>query len=348
LIRQRPVKKDVQTQIEFASSSLPFISVVVAARNEEPNILECLNALSKQSYPKTHYEVWIGDDQSEDETRSIVKSFADTHPDFHLLEVNERLKHLRGKANVLAQLIRKAKGEILLITDADVVVNSKWIETLTKAFDGSLSMITGVTIVSGRNVFAALQRAEWIFNVGNGHLQSEKGKPVTAIGNNMGFTRQIYDLVGGYENIPFSITEDLELYLQIRSKGGIFKTIFDPDALAYTKPVKSFRTLFNQRKRWTRGIFQLPTFLMAGLLFIHNLLPIIIILGLIFGWQAFVIILILKWIADIFFLRTFYKKLSIPIDRGTLLYTPYSLLFNTLFLCYYFFPSKVSWKGRKY
>jgi cellulose synthase/poly-beta-1,6-N-acetylglucosamine synthase-like glycosyltransferase len=164
----------------------------------------------------------------------------------------------------------------------------------------------------------------------------------------MGFTRRSYELVGGYENIPFSITEDYELFVQIRSVGGTFKTLFQPDSLVFTKPIVSLKTLFHQRKRWTRGIFQLPPFLKFGLLFILNLLPLFLIIGFLFGWETFLIILILKWIADILFLRKLYQLLHLKIDKGTLLYTPYSLLFNTLFLCYYFLPGKVKWKERKY
>ena len=46
----------------------PFVSILIAARNEEKNILSCLTALSRLNYPKDKYEVLVGNDGSEDNT----------------------------------------------------------------------------------------------------------------------------------------------------------------------------------------------------------------------------------------------------------------------------------------
>ena len=154
--------------------------------------------------------------------------------------------------------------------------------------------------------------------------------------------------MGGYENIPFSIIEDWDLFKAITSKGGIFKTLFEPTVLAFTQPIHSFKTLFHQRKRWIRGVFQLPFPLTLGILLIWNLLMIFIIIGILFGWEIMLLLFLLKWIADIFFLNFLYKKLSLNLDLGSFLYTPYSIIFNTLFLFFYFLPVKTNWKGRKY
>ena len=44
------------------------ISVIIPARNEEQNILSCLDSLARQTYPKELYQVVVVDDHSTDRT----------------------------------------------------------------------------------------------------------------------------------------------------------------------------------------------------------------------------------------------------------------------------------------
>jgi cellulose synthase/poly-beta-1,6-N-acetylglucosamine synthase-like glycosyltransferase len=51
-----------------------FISIIVPARNEEKNIANLLEALERQDYPGTSFEIIVVDDHSSDSTPEIVKS----------------------------------------------------------------------------------------------------------------------------------------------------------------------------------------------------------------------------------------------------------------------------------
>jgi cellulose synthase/poly-beta-1,6-N-acetylglucosamine synthase-like glycosyltransferase len=53
----------------------PFISVVVAARDEEKNISDCIQSLLKQDYPVDKFEILIIDDFSTDKTAELIKKF---------------------------------------------------------------------------------------------------------------------------------------------------------------------------------------------------------------------------------------------------------------------------------
>lgn len=330
------------------NKSFPKVSILIAARNEEENILACLQSIRDQDYPGDTIEVLVGNDMSEDRTGKIVSEFSLINPNFHLIDIVENIKHLRGKANVLAQLIAKSKSEFLLVTDADVIVSKSWVRGIMENFTDDISMLSGATIVEVNSLMASLQNAEWIFYVGNGHIYSRKGKPVSAIGSNMAFRKSSYNAIGGYENIPFSVTEDYELFKNILKSGGKFKTVFEPDVLIYTKPITNFLVLLHQRRRWLTAVFRLPTEMAFGLLFLWILLPIIILVGFLFGWKWALGLFILKWSTDLIFMRRLYKSLDQKLDLGFWLYTPYSLIFNTMILIFYLIPAPVLWKGRKY
>jgi len=327
---------------------LPFVSILIAARNEEANISACLAALIKQDYPSDKIEIWVGNDQSDDGTAAIIASFEKEHPNIHALQIEKPLKHLRGKANVLAQLAHKAKGEYFFITDADMVVEPTWINAMLSYFTNNVGVITGVTVVEGKSLFAQLQNAEWLFYTAHGHNNAQNGRPVTAMGNNMAVSAEAYLKSGGYENIPFSITEDYELFRSILKNGFIFKTAFEHSVLGYTKPHSSFILLLHQRKRWFTGAFQLPLGFVIGLVGLWAFLPLTLLISYFFEWKIAGGVFLLKWISDVYLLVKSYRQLQLPIDIAVWIYTPVSAISNTIFLCYQFLPAPVQWKGRTY
>jgi len=327
---------------------LPFISILVAARNEEANIASCIEALLNQNYPAEKTEIWVGNDQSEDGTSNIIKNFVESNQRVHLLEIEKPIMHLSGKANVLAQLAHQVKGEYLLITDADSTVEPTWVKTMLSYFEPGVGVITGVTVVKGRSLFAALQNAEWLFYTAHGHYNALRGKPVTAMGNNMAVSSAAYREIGGYENIPFSVTEDYELFRNILKNGFSFKSVFEHDALGYTEPHPTFKLLLHQRKRWFTGAFQLPIGFVLGLIALWAFLPVLLIMSYFTGWLSPLLIFCIKWITDIIFLAFNYRKLKLKVDMAVWLYTPFFSVCNTIFLFYQFMPDPVQWKGRKY
>ena len=80
------------------------------------------------------------------------------------------------------------------------------------------------------------------------------GKPLSCIGNNMSYRKSVYDEVGGYENIPFSVTEDFQLLMAMH-KLKKYKIIYplDAEGIVTSKPCTSFRQLYWQKKRWGVG-----------------------------------------------------------------------------------------------
>ena len=198
------------------------VSILIAARNEQETILACLRAVSQLHYPVDSIDVLIGNDQSTDQTAAVVTEFVRDKPTFRLVNITESVNGLSGKANVLAQLARQAKGEYLFFTDADTQVPPDWLTEILRAFTGNTGVVTGVTLPEGVSFFDKLQTLDWLYNLTLTHLVSSVGIPITAMGNNMAVSRSAYKAVGGYESLPFSVTEDYVLFRAILAKGVRF------------------------------------------------------------------------------------------------------------------------------
>jgi len=328
-------------------NAAPYISVLIAARNEELNIDRCLQSLVHQNYGG-ECEIIIGNDDSSDNTDEKINYWVNKYPNIRLFNIEKNVSHQKGKANVLAQLARQARGQYLLITDADVRVNENWVSAMAEALETGVAIITGVTAVEGDGLFARIQNAAWIFLFANGYRFAKNDNPVTACGNNMGISKEVYEKIGGYENIPFSVTEDYELFKQVTQKGYSFKSLFSTKELAFTRPLENMKLYFQQRKRWYRGALQLP-FALALVLVMHSLLlPVLILIGVFVSWKVVLGLVIISWGIIGFDLNRYYRWLNLKPGIELFLYFPYTLLFSFLFLLYYILPIPVVWKGRKY
>lgn len=331
------------------TEDLPKISILVAAKNEEDNIIDCLTALAALDYPSDRYEVLIGNDNSSDNTEALVQSFISQKPNFKLINVNQKLGKADAKANVLAHLARVAHGSYFFITDADIQVPSTWAKSLLSYAAPSVGIVSGTTAIAGTGLFARLQNMEWMYAFGMINGARKLNIPVTAVGNNMVVSRTAYESVGGYENIPFSVTEDYQLFKETLTKGWQYENLIDAQSICYSKPTATLAMLMRQRKRWMHGAIHVPKSLglYLGMQAIYG--PILV-LGLCCAPLPMLVFANIKMGLQYLFIKRVFKKANIAKPSVTfyMIYEVYSAMISLLTILYFLLPTKVIWKGRKY
>lgn len=337
-------------QAASSKNVIPHVSVLLAVRNEEQNVLNCLKALADLDYPEDRLEVLIGDDHSEDGTEAIVRAFTCDRSNFRLVKVGPPLGTAKGKANALAYLAKQATGDVFCITDADIQVTRTWVKELVRHFEPNVGIISGVTLTRPEEgMWAQFQNMEWAFAFAQIQVVTDRGIPVTAVGNNMAVTRACYESVGGYTSIPFSVTEDHELLKQAVKKGWKFKNLMNPQLLNWSEPLTGIKPLLRQRKRWMRGAVQLPWILVLILSLQAMFLPFIFFAFILQPWAASLLWL-LKIVLQILLIQLVFVRVGYTFKNHSmyLLFEIYSLLFSLLSVVYYLIPGKVYWKERTY
>lgn len=322
------------------------VSILIAARDEEDNIIDCLKSISKLDY--SNYEVWIGNDKSTDNTQQLIEDFIKDKENYHLLNVESNLGTARGKANVLAQLSHKANGDYFFITDADIEVHPNWIQKMLSSFDKNTGIVSGFTIAKDSGLFSRMQRIDWAYAMGMVKVVSDFGKPIVGIGNNMAVTKEAYFSTGGYEDLPFSIVEDYQLFTEITNRGYGFRNLLHPDVTSSSKPIDSFLELLHQRKRWMRGAFRLP-FTILIILFLqaayYSLAVILCFIKPMVGLNM----IVLKVFIQSIFIKSVMNNIGHKVSFFYLiLFEIYQLILSTSSLIFYFIPVKIKWKGRSY
>jgi cellulose synthase/poly-beta-1,6-N-acetylglucosamine synthase-like glycosyltransferase len=330
----------------------PRVSILVAARNEEAALPRCLASLRALDYPAELLEILVGDDGSTDRTRAVAAAaLAGFAGQYEVLPIESNLGQARGKANVLAQLTHRATAEYFLITDADIAVPPTWVEAMLAHAAPGVGTVTGLTVVAGAGLLARLQRLDWLMSLALIQVGTEAGQPMTAMGNNMLITRTAYRATGGYEALPFSVTEDFALFEAVNAHGFGFRQLFEPAVRATSLPAGSWQALVKQRLRWLRGVAALPWHVQAGLIFFSGYWLALVLLGLAGGPAWALGALALKVASHYALALAASRRAGVPRPAAWLLpaFELYSLALTThLTLARLLGRRGVEWKGRQY
>ncbi|HNQ69359.1 MAG TPA: glycosyltransferase [Bacteroidales bacterium] len=109
---------------------LPVVTIIMSLFNEESVIAHKLDSVLNSHYPLNKIKILIGSDNSTDDTNKIVIEYAEKFSNITFTPYTER----QGKSNVVNGLIDQSEGEILILTDANVLFEKNTISELIKAF----------------------------------------------------------------------------------------------------------------------------------------------------------------------------------------------------------------------
>ncbi len=243
-----------------AFENLPFVSIVVPARNEEKNIERCIISIAASDYPVEKFEIITVNDRSEDKTLEILKKLKSRYLNLKIINKSEddNNKNLRGKPGALQSGIEVAQSDIILMTDADCTVHPKWIRTISSFFaDPEMGLVAGYTAIRGDNTFAKIQACEWTYL----HTLATAGigwdQPFSCYGNNLAIRKKYFDEIGGYHSVKFSVTEDLALLQAIHKHNKKLRHLTHEYCTVTTDACPTLKDYLRQHHRWIIGALDL-------------------------------------------------------------------------------------------
>ena len=228
------------------------VSVLIAARNEEDKIHLTIEDILNQGYPKQLTEIIIVDDHSTDNTSEIIKSFANRGIKLLQLKEDKPLNSYKKKA--IADAIKLSTGELIVATDADCRMGSKWLSSVVGYFEKQdLVMISSpVTYFEEKSVFERMQTLEFYSLIGTGAAFIGNRRASTCNGANLAYRKDAFYEVGGFTGIDDLASGDDELLLQkmaARYPGKIgFLKMYD--AIVFTHAKHTLKEFLQQRRRW--------------------------------------------------------------------------------------------------
>ncbi|HJY63272.1 MAG TPA: glycosyltransferase, partial [Ignavibacteria bacterium] len=212
-----------KTYSKIPNNNLPFVSVLVPARNEEHNIKNNLTSLLNQDYP--NYELIVLNDNSEDKTGDIINELKSIHPELQVINGIAPEKGWTGKCFACKQLFEASRGEYLLFTDADTVHKKNSLcDSVTIAINNDSDLLTLFpenTLVSFAEKLIMPMLFFTIMLLLPMYFVDKKGftKFSIGIGPFMLFKRTAYETVGTHEAVKSALVEDVWMGRKIKEHG---------------------------------------------------------------------------------------------------------------------------------
>lgn len=324
------------------------ITVLIPVRNEAATILLLLEDLNKQSFPRSQFEVIVLDDYSTDETALLVQSFLPKAQfQLRLIQpIQTPFSRYSPKKQALTQGVAAAEGTIILTTDGDCRVGSRWIEAYARFYSR-----TNAAFVAGPVTFCAphfastfgkiitwMQIVEFASLIGSGACAIAVKKPNMCSGANLSYKKEAFNMVNGYEGNEEIASGDDEFLLHKMAAhfpNGFF-FIKDQEAIVETSAHQSWASFYYQRKRWASKWKQyqsiLPTLLAIFVFWVNVSSIYLFINGLMNGFSDDgSYFLFTRWFLEglflVFVLQFFRKSTAIYFIPWVQLVYPFYVLF---------------------
>ncbi len=235
-------KKDVDTN---NNPSLPSLSILIAAYNEEKVIEQKLKSILNSNYPKDKIEILVGSDSSTDKTNEIVRSFSNVK----LIEFETR----SGKIKIINQLKNLAAHNLLILTDANVLFDKDTLHQLCKHFNDPEIALVDSNIINTHLQKGNISKAESTYIRGEAAIKYHEGK---LFGLMMGpFGGCFAVRKEHFEPVPENfLVDDFYINMKILQKGK--KAISEPHALVYEDVPNDWKIEFKRKIRIAAGSYQ--------------------------------------------------------------------------------------------
>ena len=252
-----------------------FLSVVVAARDEEEHLPACLDALEALDYPRDAHEVILVNDGSRDKTGEIMKQRLSRQSHWQYVE-SEPAAGFAGKVNALRCGVARAQGRYLVFTDADCRVPESWLQDYNTAFAAASVVCGHITQENPGGFLEHYSNAESLLSSLQVLAGCSLNRPEFSRGANWGYERKLLTAVGGYESLHGSSWGDDIFLLQRFRRLSVTFAFLPARAAVFTAPPLSWREYWRgSRRRYGKTPRQSPGAILRQILFLGSLLGVL-------------------------------------------------------------------------
>jgi chlorobactene glucosyltransferase len=219
----------------MSDTHLPFVSIIVPARNEQDNIERCLLSLLHQDYP--NFEVIVVDDNSTDNSLKIIQEIkgrirgsGEDKPlprdRLKIISLTEKPDKWTGKTWASEQGYLHSSGNILLFTDADTCYMSRdaILQTVSYMLKQNLDVLTGLPLIELRDFWSKITMPLWnhfsiLLGANTGAMNNPKTKVAYIIGGFFLISKKVLEEIGTFQSVRNAIHEDAELGSRVKNAG---------------------------------------------------------------------------------------------------------------------------------
>jgi glycosyltransferase involved in cell wall biosynthesis len=227
----------------------PNISLIICARNEIENLRRHLDRYLNQSYHS--FELVVVDDHSSDGTAAFLASFQKSNPTFRIRILTNGDKVHQGKKDALRKGIEAAKGEWVLLTDADCCPDSEnWIQSMVQRIAPGREIILGYSPYrSEAGMLNRFIRFEAVFTAVQYLSFALAGVPYMGVGRNLMYRRDLFLSSDRFQSHLDIASGDDDLFVSAVAHRSNTAIALEPETFVTTTPAKTWREYIRQKRR---------------------------------------------------------------------------------------------------
>ncbi len=290
LAKQSPRLTKTDT-MDFAETDLPKVIAIVPAHNEQAGVAETIEGILTQNWPADKLQLIVVDDQSTDQTATVLKEIHDREPSANRLTIltgASRPPGWAGKTWAVHQGVEAVDPSIewLWMVDSDMKLSPNALAVAySEACRTSADLVSLTAGVDARSVAQKATSLAMIHLLWQlyplPHVNNPARPEALAHGAFLLIKREIYDRIGGMESLRQEIIEDIRLAQRVKSSGGVLAVRGAPD-LTRTDFYGNLKDILNGlRKNAYAGMDYMPHKFWTGLVF-----------GIIFTWLPLITFLL--------------------------------------------------------
>ncbi|MEZ5013244.1 MAG: glycosyltransferase [Chitinophagales bacterium] len=330
------------------TGSLPPVSIIICARNEDANLKKNLPAIFSQDYPD--FEVILVDDNSEDGTTEYLFFLAQKEPRLKRTKTGNTRPMMAGKKFPLTLGLKAAAHDIVVLTDADCYpASDQWLKRMVQRYTDDAEIVLGYGAYEKRSGFLNKKIRFETFSSALQYFSFALARvPYMGVGRNLSYKKRLFFDHGGFFEHRELPSGDDDLFINKVARKRNTRIEIDPLAFTYSEPKETKEEWIEQKTRhlstaryykfvhkcWL-GLMPLShiLFWISGFFLFAVLFPL---------WYVIAAAFVLRWITQRLIQAAAMRKL----DAEDLI--PYIELFDILQLFYYFRFAKAAMVKTKY
>jgi glucosyl-dolichyl phosphate glucuronosyltransferase len=213
------------------------ISVIIATRNRADYLRKAIESLVHQTLDTKAYEIIVVDNDSQDETKQVVKEFDS------LVSLHYIFESIIGLSKARNTGWKKAQGEYIAFIDDDAIADPEWLERYIEAFD---KLGQNVGLIGGRvELILELPKPEWLpsellaifsaYHYGDQPVVLSKEQWLSAC--NLALPRKVLDSAHGFREDLGRTGKKMraggEVYLKYQIDEFGLQSVYHPDIIVH-------------------------------------------------------------------------------------------------------------------
>ncbi|WP_296311060.1 glycosyltransferase family 2 protein [Winogradskyella sp. UBA3174] len=241
----------------------PFtkFSIIIPFRNEADNLPELLKSISNLNYPKSHFEIILVNDASEDQSVAVIekimatKSFKKDFSRSDNIQIthNNRITN-SPKKDAITSAVSLSKFNWIVTTDADCKLPKYWLDAIDECIQVKQPncIVAPVKYKGENSFFNRFQILDFLSLQGATIGGFGIKKPFMCNGANLAYKKSAFIALNGFDgNTDIASGDDLFLLEKlIKQDAKSIQYLKSNKAIVNTKPAENLKALIEQRLRW--------------------------------------------------------------------------------------------------